>query len=83
MRHQVFIDEDEVISLSGSIVEDARLLKSDGHVHVIPRSKIFNHVDNAVCGCKPHWDEHNKREYVVGYAEHQVWVHKSDRELTQ
>lgn len=83
MVSQVFIDEDEVISLHKGIVDDARLLKPDGHVHVIPKTSFFNHIDSAACGCNPEWDEQNRMEYVGGYAEVQVWIHKSDRELRQ
>lgn len=83
MSHQVFIDEDEIISLQNKVVDEVRLLPSDGHVHVIPRSSFYNHVDNSACGCKPERDEQNRMEYVGGYAEVQVWVHKSDKELMQ
>ena len=80
---QVFVDEDELISLLDGKVDDTRLLKPDGHVHVIPRKSFCNHIDSAACGCRPVWDEQNRSEYAAGYAEVQVWVHKSDKELKQ
>lgn len=79
MSHQVFIDEDEIVTVGNEV----RPLKPDGHVHVIPRSSFYNHVDNSACGCKPEWDEQNRCEYTGGYAEVQLWIHKSDRELMQ
>lgn len=83
MSYQLFTDEDEVIGIYKGVVEDARLLKPDGHVHIIPRSSFYNHIDNMACGCKPVWDQQNRLEYMGGYAELQVWVHRSDRELMQ
>lgn len=83
MSHQVFIDENYIVTLKDRKVDDITSMKSDGHVHVIPNSQFFNHVDNSACGCKPKWDEKNRIEYVGSYAEVQVWIHRSDKELTQ
>lgn len=58
-------------------------LPPEHDIHVVPLGDIIEHDCSRYCACQPTWDEVNKKEFMAGFADRAVWVHKRLRDILQ
>ena len=63
-----------------------RMQNCEDDMHIMPQDDWFDHLDDVNCPCLPTVDPENQREYKLGQARFEVWVHnriKHDKDRCQ
>ena len=73
-KPKTFINENDVVILADDyVVEKTRQIQSDGDIHIIPDTNLFQHIDSAQCGCNPTWNEENRQDWMGNRADYRDW----------